>query len=182
MEKTFSLQLIRIFTDSPDYSFCEQLYLDAFPPTERRDTEQQRAITDNEKKFIFNTLRFRNKAVGFLSYWNLDDFIYIEHFAIDTSMRGKSIGGKILQLLHESINKPVILEVEHPNTELAARRIHFYERCGYTLWKSDYLQPPYQKGFSPLPLYLMCHGNLHETTDFERIKDSLYKDVYKWKN
>lgn len=182
MEKALSLQLVRIFTDSPDYPFCEQLYLSAFPPTERRDAQQQRVTTDNEKKFIFNALRFENKTVGFLSYWHLDDFIYIEHFAVDASMRGKNIGGNILHLLHESITQPVILEVERPDTELATRRIHFYERCGYTLWKSEYLQPPYQKGYNPLPLYLMCHGNLHEKTDFKRIKDTLYKEVYKWNN
>lgn len=182
MENNLSLQLIRISTDSSDYPFCEQLYTNAFPPAERREINHQRAITENNTNFFFNALRLENTPMGFLTYWVLGDFIYIEHFAVDESMRGKRIGRNILQLLHQQITRPAILEVERPDTELAVRRIHFYERCGYTLWKSDYLQPPYEERYSPLPLYLMCHGALNEQTDYERIKETLYKEVYKWKD
>lgn len=173
-----TLQLLPIRTKDPDYAYCEQLYISAFPPAERRNTEQQHSVTDNNPRFRFCALRYEHQTVGFLSYWDLDTFIYIEHFAVDVSMRGKSIGSHVLQYLHKHISKPVILEVEHPETDIAKRRIRFYERCGYTLWKSDYLQPPYQKGYAPLPLYLMCHGHLTEANDFNMVKETLYKEVY----
>ena len=54
---------------------------------------------------------------------------------------------------------------------MAIRRIGFYQRQGFKLWKNDYLQPPYKEGddFS-LPLYIMAHGDLNPDTDYETVK------------
>lgn len=172
------LQFTPIHSTSPDYGFCEQLYVDAFPPTERRTNKEQRRIIDQESRFFFCAIRKEEKTVGFLSYWNFDTFIYIEHFAIDASLRGQNIGSRLLQDFHNNMTLPIILEVERPETPIARRRIHFYERCGYTLWQSDYIQPPYQAGYASLPLYLMCHGDLTEAKDFDHIRQTLYKEVY----
>lgn len=176
MEKT--LQLIPISTQHADYYFCEQLYLNAFPASERRTPEQQRHVVDHNPLFRFCTIQVEGKTVGFLSYWELPAFIYVEHFAVDASLRGQNIGFMTMQELHKKSTKPIILEVERPDTEIARRRIRFYERCGYTLWNREYLQPPYQDGYTPLPLLLMCHGHLTEAEDFSRIKETLYKEVY----
>lgn len=175
-----TLKLIPIHTDHPDYDFCEQLYLSAFPPTERRNKEQQRVLTDENPDFYCCILSVNDKAVGFITYWEFDTFVYIEHFAIEPSMRGKNIGSQVLNLVHAKQIKPVILEVERPDTDIARRRISFYERCGYKLWTQDYLQPPYQEGYPLLPLYLMCHGNLTEEQDFNSIKALLYQKVYRY--
>lgn len=177
MEKR--LQLIPLHTDSAEYPYCEDLYVKAFPPTERRTEEQLRFNTDHKKDFRFYALKCGEKAVGLLTCWDFHEFLYIEHFAVDEAMRGQHIGGNILKLFHETHPEPVILEVERPDTEIASRRIGFYERSGYTLWKSDYLQPPYQHGYDFLPLYLMCNSDrLQESKDYETIKEILYKKVY----
>lgn len=174
------LKLIRIHTTETDYDYCEDLYIKAFPPAERRDEKHQRILTDTEDRLHFCAISLEDETVGFLTYWNLGSFLYIEHFAIDPAMRGLHIGSEVLHHLHENISLPLILEVERPDTDIARRRIAFYERCGYILWKSHYLQPPYQKGQNPLPLYLMCHGSLKEETDFAAIKDTLYREVYRY--
>lgn len=176
MEK--QLHLLTLCSNSPDYSFCEQLYLNAFPSSERRSVSQQRQVTDNEKLFHFCAIQIEGKTVGFLTYWDLDTFIYIEHFAVDESMRGQNMGSRTLAYLRKAITKPFILEVERPETEMARRRIGFYERNGYALWERDYYQPPYQEGHEYLPLHLMCNGALQEGNDFDHVKESLYKKVY----
>lgn len=176
-----TLHLVPIHTTDVNYDYCEELYTKAFPDTERRNKEQQRLLTDTNPLFHFCALFIEHEAVGFLTYWDFGTFLYIEHFAIDEAMRGKNLGSKTLQQLHEYIPVPIILEVERPDTDIARRRIAFYERCGYTLWKSDYLQPPYQDGYPPLPLYLMCHGNFREAKDFKFIKETLYREVYHYK-
>lgn len=76
------------------------------------------------------------------------------------------------------INAPIVLEVELPNDEMSIRRIGFYERVNYKLWKNEYSQPPYRKGDEYLPMHLMVYGDLNSEKDFDRIKYNLYKEVY----
>lgn len=177
MEK--QLTFTPIHSNSPEYPFCERLYQTAFPSTERRNTALQRKVTDTTENFHFHALSVNGKTVGFLTFWEFPRFIYIEHFAIDATMRGQHIGQTVMEHFHKTTPKPIILEVERPDTDIARRRIGFYERCGYTLWRNDYLQPPYQEGQDFLPLYLMCNScTLQADTDFETIKTTLYTHVY----
>ena len=69
-------------------------------------------------------------------------------------------------------------EVERPVEEMAKRRIGFYQRQGFVLWKKDYRQPPYKPGDHFLPMYLMVHGNLDPEKDYEDIKHKLHTVVY----
>ena len=51
-------------------------------------------------------------------------------------------------LLNDFLNhmeKTVFLEVEEPGTDLARRRIGFYERAGFCLNDFDYIQPDLQQ-------------------------------------
>ena len=68
--------------------------------------------------------------------------------------------------------------MERPVEEMAKRRIGFYQRQGFVLWKKDYRQPPYKPGDHFLPMYLMVHGNLDPEKDYEDIKHKLHTVVY----
>ena len=72
----------------------------------------------------------------------------------------------------------VILEVERPEDEMSRRRIGFYERCGFTLCKQDYLQPPYRKGGEAVPLYLMFIHTESIDGQYTQIRDEIYREVY----
>ena len=61
---------------------------------------------------------------------------------------------------------------------MAERRINFYKRQGFELWENDYKQPPYRKGESYLPMYLMIYGPLTIAADYSRVKERIYKDLY----
>lgn len=67
------------------------------------------------------------------------------------------------------------MEVEEPNDEMSTRRIHFYKRLEFTLHKKPYIQPPYRKGDSGLPMLLMTYGDIDMESDFEKVKKTLYK-------
>ncbi len=57
-------------------------------------------------------------------------FYYIEHFAIDPSLRNGGYGKRVLEVdeLKKQLKGPIVLEVEEPNDEMSTRRIHFYKR------------------------------------------------------
>ncbi len=174
-----SVELREITPNEAAYSWCEQLYMQSFPRAERRDEQEERQLAETESRFHFYLITQEGESAGLLTEWEFANFRFFEHFAVSPALRGRHIGAAALEAAHALSSKPVILEVERPDTELAQRRIGFYKRNGYALWFADYLQPPFHKGDAPLPLYLMCHGALSEEKDFTRIQEILYKKVYK---
>ena len=167
-----------IKTSHEKYDFVENLLTSAFPKEERRELDLQRKYTDDNPLFHTNIIWHEEKPVGFITYWDFNDFYYIEHFAISPDCRNGGYGQKVLTRVDELLTKPIALEVELPTTELSSRRIGFYSRLGYKLWEKEYKQPPYRKGDEFLPMYIMVKGELDPEKDFEKVRDKLYKEVY----
>lgn len=167
-----------------NYSLVEELLQSAFPKEERRDLEKQRRFTDNNEKFHCNAIYSNNEYVGLITYWDFTDYIYIEHFAISESLRGKGFGQKALSTIKETINKPVILEVEMPTDKngnidpIAMKRIKFYRQSGFELHEMEYKQPPYRPDDVWLSMRLMTLGPINLRDNYEQIKESIYREVY----
>ena len=71
-----------------------------------------------------------------------------------------------------------MMEVELPETEMAARRIGFYERNGFYYNDYFYMQPPIAEGRNAIPLRLMTTGGPLDEEEFFRMQGLLYKNVY----
>lgn len=165
--------------DTAYYSFQEELLVNSFPKEERRELALQREFTDSNPLFVNNILLDNDEPIGIISYWDFNGFIYAEHFAIHPSKRNGGYGQETLELLKRNLQRPLVLEVDLPQSEASKRRIQFYQRQGFLLWwGKEYLQPPYRKGDNYLPMRLMVSGDLKPERDFERIKSTIYKHVY----
>lgn len=160
------------------YEFMENLLVKSFPQEEYRELSVLREYTDSIPTFYNNIIFNDREPVGFITYWHLEDFYYVEHFAIDPNQRNGGYGRQLLDFLSQKLGKPIVLEVELPTEEMAQRRINFYKRQGYVLWENDYFQPPYRPGFDILPMSLMVQGNLDSAKDFERVKAKIHRTVY----
>lgn len=139
-------------------------------------------LMGNTEKYVDST-----KPAGMFATWNFSDFVFIEHLAVKKECEDKGIGSTILGTLTQNalynntwkkIDKKVILEVERPDTEIAQKRMSFYERQGFRLNKYDYTQPPYSKGKKSVPMYLMSFPEKIDKKEFLRIREKLYKVVY----
>lgn len=162
------------------YPYMENLLHVAFPENERRDDCNQRFNADNEDSFHPLLVVDKDNPIGILTYWQLNDFIYIEHFAVDPLLRGKGLGHKILrEFIKKQGRLPIVLEVEHPNNDISLRRIRFYEREGFALWRNHYMQPPYRLTDKAFPLYLMVYGELSSERDYPHIEKIIHHHVYK---
>ena len=73
------------------------------------------------------------KPIGIISIWYFEDYIYIEHFAIDENERFKGKGKEIIKTLIDSIKMPIIIEVEPPLDEMTKKRVRFYEGLDFEL-------------------------------------------------
>ena len=81
-----------VTTEHALYLFIEKLLHSAFPKDERRDDKMQRAYTDNLENFHCLLIRDFDNPIGLITYWQFEDFVYVEHFAIHEKHRNQGIG------------------------------------------------------------------------------------------
>lgn len=164
--------------DSLYYDDMERLLTTSFPAEKYRDLKELRELADHTPNFYCHIILEGTTSIGLLNYWDLGGFYYIEHFVIDPNRRNEGYGRKLLEFLTRFLEKPIVLEVEHPTDDMARRRINFYRRQGYTLWEEAYFQPPYKNGYNELPMYLMVQGDLKPEQDFDIVKRQIHRIVY----
>lgn len=166
-------------SNSHEISYIENLYIESFPLSERRPVEKMLNLYKNDSPFVIFVTIEEGQIVGFLTYWDLGEFIFAEHFAISPEFRNGGYGRKVMDLFLANFDKPIVLEVELPTTILSERRIGFYQRIGFKLWENiKYQQPPYYKEDNAIPMKLMSYGNVDIEKDLISIKDKIYETVY----
>ena len=145
----------------------------SFSDDEYRPYDEQLALFEEPEYRIYYM------PAGFLAVWEFESFIYIEHFAVDPALRNSGTGSAMLPELVKQYQKPICLEVELPEDELTRRRIGFYERNGFVFNEYPYIQPPISKGKSPVPLRIMTYRSEITREEFQKMKEILYRRVYK---
>lgn len=165
---------------NPHYAFVESLFISAFPESERRPVEKQRFNIENKDMFhCYLFIENNETPIGFITIWKFTDFYYAEHLAVDPALRNGGYGSRVMQTLLRELKKPLILEVETPEDEMSKRRIGFYQRQGFEICDTGYVQPPYRKGGESLPMYLMVANKPQQNMlDLQTIKETIYKEVY----
>ena len=172
------IDLTRITSsESEEYRFTEELLTASFPVDEYRDQLMQRNNCDTNHRFYLMIAHNETSPVGFISYWELEDFYYVEHLATLPAVRNKGYGKEIIRKL-QSTAKSIVLEVEMPTDELTLRRIEFYKRMGFKIADAEYTQPAYRPGGNELPMKLMFWGETDTEKYFEHVKKSIYRHVY----
>ncbi|WP_080056617.1 GNAT family N-acetyltransferase [Spirosoma aerolatum] len=152
-------------------------YEEAFPIDERRDFAELTALLAYPDMHLCALVN-DSSLVGFMLYWQWDEAIFVEHFAIDPHERGKQFGQQALAQLLELSFQYCLLEVERPDDETGYRRIRFYERQGFTLNPFDYIQPPYQPDKAPVPMRLMSIPAIPDSATYERLSQLIKERVY----
>ena len=152
---------------------------EAFPVTELRVKEDQKSLLGEECYRLYG-VRKDGRFAAVFGVWEIDDFLYIEHFAVRKDCRNGGYGGICLDALLEEKAKPMVLEVEVPEDEMTRRRVGFYERHGLVYNDYPYLQPPLRKGNELLPLRLMTKPTAIDEATYERYKKRMYAVVYKY--
>lgn len=166
-------------SSEPVVNQVEITYTDSFPVEERRPFPFIKELIDEKDLFRLYVIERDYQYAGFITLWFFDDFVYVEHFAIDPAARNGGIGAKTIELIRDIAAKPVVLEVELPVDEFSQRRIGFYERCDFVLDSHVYFQPPYHMGDKELEMRLMSTQGYVTDENFEAVKRLIYKYVYR---
>lgn len=75
------------------------IYKDAFPQEERRDPDDYKTDLLKDPYYRFVPFFDGGNMIGFVSLWDLDAFLFIEHFAVHRKLRGNGYGTRILRRL-----------------------------------------------------------------------------------
>ncbi len=141
-------------SNHPLYKAFRELYITSFPIFEQRTEPQQKFAFGCEKYHLISYYDEEN-FVGFIAYWEFDNYLYIEHLAINTSLRGKGYGSGLLNDFIGSTSKIVLLEIDPVIDEISEARLRFYKKCGF--YSNLYLHnhPPYQTDYPPHRLIVL---------------------------
>ncbi len=157
-----------------DFEEVYEIMKEAFPKDEHRKKENQRKLLEKQEYKLIG-VRKENVVVAFIAFWDLKNFIFIEHFAVKEQYRNRKLGGNLLKAFLEIKDKDIILETELPEDDLKIRRINFYKKHGFNMNKYEYIQPSYEKEQKSLELKIMSYPRLIEKETFI---NELYEHVY----
>ena len=148
------MNLERIGVQHPLFDASFTLYESSFPPNERR-TREDHLLALQDTDFLPLGAVEDGRLLADVFIWKTEAFVYLEHFAVQPSLRGQGTGSRILsQLLQEQ--RPLILEIEPPEDALTSRRKAFYERNGLQAQPYAHVQLPFQGGGPIVPLVIMA--------------------------
>ncbi|MCL6454706.1 MAG: GNAT family N-acetyltransferase [Alicyclobacillus sp.] len=98
-----------------------------FPEHEMKHPGQMRDLEQHHEAY-----RVYHSDDVVVSYAEFPDFVFIDYLLVNPNTRGRGVGSKVLDRFKRK-GKPIILEVEPPDTEDrdTVKRIRFYERNGF---------------------------------------------------
>lgn len=167
--------------EKTDITSSELIYekMELYFPFEERRTLTHHIECFENREFEAYLLKENGETVGFMDLWSFEDFVFLEHFAIDAEKRNGGYGAKALCELKKLAGKrKIILEAEEPENELAARRIDFYVRNGFAVNTYAYEQPSFH-GQNSVPLKILSYPLPLLQTEFDGFLLEIRRTAYK---
>ncbi len=152
-----------------------QLYLDSFPEIERRTLSEHLEILE-DKSFNMTCYVEEETLISILYYWQISSYTFLEHFAVNSKLRGQSYGSKILGEFIKD-NKNIVLEIEPIVDEITQRRLNYYERFDFVVNEYEHFQIPFRKDSKKLRLLLMSQNQVLSKKEYEGFYKSLEKSL-----
>lgn len=158
-------------TDSALFARVDALYVQAFPWHEQREPAAK-AQALNDPRFALEAWFDDEQFVGMSGSWRLGEMLYIEHLAVDSALRSKGYG-KIL--LAELLSRAplTVLEIDPLTTEVAHRRLRFYQSMGFVANPWAHTHPTYHQGIADHELVVLSYPQGIDVTGYQRFKEGL---------
>lgn len=168
-----------IFIDNQNSKYFErtwQIYEESFPVEERRTLEEQIQLFD---KKIFKMLCYveNETVIAIVFYWTLEQYTFLEHFAIDSTLRGLSYGSKILQEFLKNHSYDIVLEIEPIVDTMTQKRLRFYERFGFVVNSHTHFQVPFRKDAKQLQLLFLSFKKQLSLDEYNALYQIMQKNL-----
>ncbi|MGB3749966.1 MAG: GNAT family N-acetyltransferase [Arcobacteraceae bacterium] len=152
-----------------------QIYEESFPQEEKRTLAEQIKLFD-KKSFTMLCYIEDEKVLAILFYWQIERYTYLEHFAVNSTLRGRSYGSKILQEFIDN-NQNIILEIEPIIDEATQKRLDFYERFDFRVNNHIHFQVPFRKNSEKLQLIFLSHKKVLSDGEYTALYQMMLKVI-----
>ena len=174
----YSIELLKL--NEKDFEKIYALMERSFPIEEVRTYENGLKILSDPNYKIFISKNEADQILGFIAEWDLGSNLFVEHFAVDQTLRGGGIGSGMMAAYLSQATKPVMLEVEDEKTEINERRIVFYQRLGFYWSDYGYHQPVMRGDVSKkIPLRIMSYPEPLTKESFRNFRHQVFSQIYK---
>ena len=158
-------------TDSVLSPPLDALYTHAFPWHEQRELPaKQRAL--NSPHYALEAWFNGEQFIGMSGCWAFDGYVYIEHLAVDSSLRSQGYGKRLLGQILERAPK-TILEIDPLTTEIAHKRLRFYEGMGFVANPWPHTHPTYHVGIADHELIVLSYPQSIDNAQYLRFNADL---------
>ncbi|MDN3956563.1 GNAT family N-acetyltransferase [Sporolactobacillus laevolacticus] len=163
-----------------DFDLVYELMNHSFPSIEFRPRDKQFELLKRPNFTIYARYNSSDQTLdGFIAEWSFADFCFVEHFAVQPYLRGHGVGSEMMRQYLNQAKKQVLIEVEEPVTDLAIRRIHFYQRLGFVFSAFGYIQPDLRNsGEKEVTLRMMNYPTPLTKPEFLQRKKEIFQQVY----
>ena len=143
------------------------LYQESFPVHEKRSAENQLKLFADPRYHVDFYIE-NGSLAAFMAYWNFSDVVYIEHYAVEPSLRGCGYGSKVLKDFLDKTSKNIVLEIDPVEDEISLRRLRFYKALGFVENPYKHVQPAYVKGYEGFVLTVLSYPQMlnHEKYEY----------------
>lgn len=157
------------------FAQVDALYESAFPLHEKRShTAKIRAL--NHANYQLQAWFDDGLFVGMIGMWHFDDYSYIEHLAVNDSLRGQGYGKRMLnQFLQQS--SLTVLEIDPLTTEIARKRLRFYQSLGFLVNHYPHTHPTYHEHLADHELIVLSYPRQIEPQQYQRFLTDLCHEV-----
>ena len=164
-------------TEDAAFAAVWEIYEYSFPRHEKRTLERQAEILKDER-YHLEYYTDGGKLVGFIGYWEIDDYLYIEHYAMAREARGGGYGTAILKdFLDKAEGRTVILEIDLPEDDVSRRRLRFYRNLGFEENPYRHVCPVYQEEAPEAVLEILSWPERVDQAFYDRFDADLHKIV-----
>ena len=158
-------------------NYSEEIIKDSFNIRENWNLKE--SLNNKKIKKILYDIKKDDIHIGVCLCWILEEFLYIEYFAIEKKCRCLGYGSAALKKLMNMYDN-IILEVVPENTNnLAYRRVNWYRSLGFYLYNDTYPYPYFlDNGEVTFIDFRLMSSNELTSYEYKKIVNLLHKDIY----
>ena len=161
--------------DSVYFSAVDALYVKAFPWHEQREpAAKQQALRD--PRYALEAWFDGELFIGLSGCWQFAGYSYIEHLAIDDTLRSRGYGKQLLaQILTRA--PLTILEIDPLTSEIAHKRLRFYQSMGFHANAWAHRHPTYHQGIDDHELLVLSYPQPIDAAQYQQFARDLGREV-----
>jgi GNAT superfamily N-acetyltransferase len=158
-------------TDSPWFADVDALYESAFPLHEKRQP-QAKASALGHDGYALQAWFDGEQFIGMIGAWSFEGYTYIEHLAVNGQLRAQGYGKRMLgQFLQ--MHPLTVLEIDPLTSEIARKRLRFYQSLGFHANDFAHFHPSYHAGLADHELIVLSYPQPISETQYQRFNADL---------